>query len=64
MLKFISKYADKINGIDIYPIISLIIFVVFFTAMLVYVKKMKKSSIDEMKNLPLDLVEEPTTTNV
>jgi len=63
MLKFISKYADKINGIDIYPIISLIIFVVFFTAMLVYVKKMKKSSIDEMKNLPLDLVEEPTTTN-
>ncbi len=54
MLKFISKYADKINGIDIYPIISLIIFVVFFTAMLVYVKKMKKSSIDEMKNLPLD----------
>jgi len=63
MLKFISKYADKINGIDIYPIISLIIFVVFFTAMLVYVKKMKKSSIDEMKNLPLDLVEEPKTTN-
>ena len=44
MLKFISKYADKINGIDIYPIISLIIFVVFFAAMLVYVKKMKKSS--------------------
>jgi cbb3-type cytochrome oxidase subunit 3 len=64
MLKFISKYADKINGIDIYPIISLIIFVVFFIAMLVYVKKMKKSSIDEMKNLPLDLIEEPTTTNV
>jgi cbb3-type cytochrome oxidase subunit 3 len=64
MLKFISKYADKINGIDIYPIISLIIFVVFFTAMLVYVMKMKKSSIDEMKNLPLDLIEEPTTTNV
>ncbi len=63
MLKFISKYADKINGIDIYPIISLIIFVVFFTAMLVYVKKMKKSSIDEMKNLPLDLIEEPKTTN-
>ena len=64
MLKFISKYADKINGIDIYPIISLIIFVVFFAAMLVYVKKMKKSSIDELKNLPLDLKEEPNPTNV
>jgi cytochrome c oxidase cbb3-type subunit IV len=64
MLKFISKYADKINGIDIYPIISLIIFVVFFIAMLVYVKRMKKSSIDEMKNLPLDLIEETKPTNV
>jgi cytochrome c oxidase cbb3-type subunit 4 len=63
MLKFISKYADKINGIDIYPIIALIIFVVFFAAMLVYVKKMKKSSIDEMKNLPLDLFEEQKPTN-
>jgi cytochrome c oxidase cbb3-type subunit IV len=64
MLKFIGKYADKINGIDIYPIISLIIFVVFFIAMLVYVKRMKKSSIDEMKNLPLDLIEETKPTNV
>jgi len=63
MLKFISKYADKISGIDIYPIIALIIFVVFFVAMLVYVKKMKKSSIDEMKNLPLDLFEEQKPTN-
>jgi len=63
-MKFISNYADKINGIDIYPIISLIIFVVFFIAMLVYVKKMKKSSIDEMKNLPLDLIEESNPTNV
>jgi cytochrome c oxidase cbb3-type subunit IV len=63
MLKFISKYADKISGIDIYPIIALIIFVVFFAAMLVYVKKMKKSSIDEMKNLPLDLFEEQKPTN-
>jgi len=63
MLKFISKYTDKISGIDIYPIIALIIFVVFFAAMLVYVKKMKKSSIDEMKNLPLDLFEEQKPTN-
>jgi hypothetical protein len=31
--------------------------------MLVYVKKMKKSSIDEMKNLPLDLFEEQKPTN-
>jgi cbb3-type cytochrome oxidase subunit 3 len=63
-MKFIRQYAEKINGIEIFPLIGLIIFVVFFIAMLVYVKKMKKSSIDEMKNLPLDLIEEPKPTNV
>ena len=64
MLKFIRQYADKINGIDIYPIVGLLIFVIFFITMLVYVKRMKKSSIDEMKNLPLDLIEESKPTNV
>lgn len=63
MLKFIRQYADKINGIDIYPIVGLLIFVIFFITMLVYVKRMKKSSIDEMKNLPLDLIEESKPTN-
>jgi cbb3-type cytochrome oxidase subunit 3 len=62
-MKFIRQYAEKINGIEIYPIIGLLIFVVFFIAMLVYVKKMSKSSIDEMKNLPLDLAEENNPTN-
>jgi cbb3-type cytochrome oxidase subunit 3 len=64
MLKFIRQYADKINGIDIYPIVGLLLFIIFFVAMLVYVKKMKKSSIDEMKNLPLDLFEEQKPSNV
>jgi cbb3-type cytochrome oxidase subunit 3 len=59
MLKFIRQYADKIEGIEIYPIVSLLIFVTFFLAVLVYVRKMKQSSIDEMKQLPLDLQEEP-----
>jgi cbb3-type cytochrome oxidase subunit 3 len=59
MLKFIRQYADKIEGIEIYPIVSLLIFVTFFVAVLVYVRKMKQSSIDEMKQLPLDLQEEP-----
>ena len=58
MLKFIRQYADKIGGIEIYPIISLVIFVLFFIAVLVYVRKMKQSSVDEMSQLPLDLQEE------
>ena len=58
MLKFIRQYADKIGGIEIYPVISLVIFVLFFVAVLVYVRKMKQSSVDEMSQLPLDLQEE------
>ena len=54
MFKFIKQYAEKIEGISIYPIVAQFIFIVFFALMLVYVFKMKKSSIDELKNLPLD----------
>jgi cbb3-type cytochrome oxidase subunit 3 len=64
MLKFIRQYADKIDGIEIYPIISLMIFVIFFLAVLVYVRKMKQSSVDEMKQLPLDLQEETHSKTV
>ena len=34
MLKYIKQYADSIEGINIYPIISLLMFVVFFTAVI------------------------------
>jgi len=54
MFKFIKQYAEKIEGIEIYPIISQLIFVTFFVLVLVYVAKMKKSRIDEMKQMPLD----------
>ena len=54
MFKFIKQYAEKIEGIEIYPLISQLIFVAFFVLVLVYVAKMKKSSIDEMKQMPLD----------
>jgi hypothetical protein len=39
MLKFIRNHADKIENINIFPMIGLMIFVVFFIIMLVYVKK-------------------------
>jgi cytochrome c oxidase cbb3-type subunit IV len=55
MLKFIRQYADKIGGIEIYPLISLVIFVVFFLGVLIYVRKMKPSSVEEMSKMPLDL---------
>ena len=53
MFKFIKQYAETITGIDIYPIISMFIFVVFFIAVLWYVKKMDKRKVEEIRNLPL-----------
>jgi cbb3-type cytochrome oxidase subunit 3 len=54
MFKFIKKYAESIDHIEIYPVISLIIFFGFFIGVLWFVKTMKKQEVDEMKQLPLD----------
>lgn len=54
MFKFIKKYAESMDGIDIYPMISLVIFFIFFVALLYYVKKMDKSKVNEISRIPLD----------
>ena len=53
MLKFVTDNMASIDGIEIYPIISLVIFVAFFTGMLVKVLKIDKNKIHELENLPL-----------
>ncbi|MDO9275187.1 MAG: CcoQ/FixQ family Cbb3-type cytochrome c oxidase assembly chaperone [Lutibacter sp.] len=54
MLKFISHNFDGMDGIEIYPIISLLLFFIVFVTMLIIVIKMPKNSIDEISQLPLD----------
>ena len=63
MFKFIKQYAETIKGIDIYPIISLFIFLLFFIAVIYYVRKMDKNKIEKIKSLPLDLNDENTYVN-
>jgi cbb3-type cytochrome oxidase subunit 3 len=58
MLKYIKEYAATIDGISIYPVISLLIFFVFFIALLYYVKKMDNKKVEEISNLPLDIHEQ------
>ena len=55
MLKYIKNYAASIKDIDIYPVISLSIFVLFFIVMIYFVKKMSKGHVSQMKHMPLDL---------
>jgi len=54
MLKFIKHHLDTITGVEIYPIISLLLFFMVFASMLFIVWKMPKKNIEELSNLPLD----------
>ena len=52
-MKFIH-YIEKIGGVDIFGMISLAIFVVFFLAMLGWVFKTKKKTFNEISRIPLE----------
>lgn len=54
MLKFVKNHIDSIAGIEIYPIISLLIFFIFFVGLFYWVITAKKDYIKRLSNLPLD----------
>lgn len=54
MLKFIKHHMETISGIEIYPIISLLIFFTFFVGLAWWVFKYKKETITELSNIPLN----------
>jgi cytochrome c oxidase cbb3-type subunit IV len=54
MYKFIKQYAETMNNANIYPMISLFIFLVFFIVLLVLVKKMGKERVTQLSKLPFD----------
>ena len=53
-MKIVINTLEQINGIEIFPVISLVLFFVIFSVMLYLVITANKSYIDEMKNMPLD----------
>ncbi len=53
-MKIVTHTLEQINGVEIYPIISLIIFLVFFIIIGIQVFNADKDYIEEMKNMPLD----------
>lgn len=54
MLKFIKQNMDTINGIEIYPIISLLIFFIFFVALYTWTYTYKKEKITELSHIPFE----------
>lgn len=55
MLKFIKGNLENIDGVAIYPIISLLIFFIFFVVLFWWVFTAKKEHITEVSNIPLEL---------
>jgi hypothetical protein len=54
MLKFVKNHMESITGIEIYPMISLVIFFTFFVLLFWWVFTAKKDYIKTVSNLPLD----------
>lgn len=50
----IKDVARAIPGVEIYPIISLSIFFLFFTVLSIYVIRSKKEKMDELRRMPLE----------
>ncbi|TRZ46191.1 CcoQ/FixQ family Cbb3-type cytochrome c oxidase assembly chaperone [Robertkochia solimangrovi] len=54
MFKFVKDHMATIDGIEIYPMISLLIFFLFFLVLFWWVFTAKKDYISEVSNFPLD----------
>ncbi len=60
MLKFVKGHMETIMGIEIYPIISLLIFFIFFVFLFWWVLTAKKEYIKDMSEIPLQTENEQT----
>jgi len=54
MLKFIKGNLENIHDVQIFPIISLLIFFSFFVGLFIYVFTRKKEEIDKISHIPLE----------
>ncbi len=54
MLRFIKEHLQTIDGIQIFPLISLLIFTIFFVSLFLWVAFMKKEYLDVVKKIPLN----------
>ena len=54
MLKFVKGNLENIDGVEVYPIFSLLVFFIFFVALFWWVFTAKKEHIREVSNIPLE----------
>lgn len=59
MLKFVKHNMETISGIEVYPILSLLLFFFFFVGLYTWVYTYRKEKITEMSYLPFEEEEKP-----
>lgn len=58
-----KEVLQSIEGIGIYPIISMIVFVIFFAIVIIWYFKADKKYLNKMSNLPLEEDEKLNSNN-
>lgn len=54
MIKSLKGIMGSIDGVEVYPIVSLLVFFIFFVVLGWYVFTMNKKHIEKMKQVPLE----------
>lgn len=60
-MKFIKGHLASIDGVSIYPIITLLIFFTFFVTLIWWVMGFEKKKMNEISNIPLNEDENKNT---
>lgn len=50
----LSEHLSNIDGVSVFPIISLIVFFLFFAVTIIWILRLDKKYILRMENLPLE----------
>ncbi|MDX2283133.1 MAG: hypothetical protein NW241_03185 [Bacteroidia bacterium] len=58
-----KEVLRSIQDISLFPVIAIVIFIAFFTVLMVYVIRMDRRSVKQMASLPLD-TQEPELTPI
>jgi cytochrome c oxidase cbb3-type subunit IV len=61
-MRLARNVLEGVAGLEIFPIIGIILFLLFFIAVVVYVVRMKPSDVDAHSRLPLDNDQDNSTS--
>ncbi len=62
-MRLVRNILEGVAGLEIYPIIGILVFLAFFVGVVVWVLRMKKNKVDAYSRIPLDDDDNPSIEN-